>query len=283
MRDSPADHYSKMLRRRINNIGTTNPTTDRPAAVVTVVEKVLYPEFKTDLEYITDPYWRTQLLDASKGNFPKGVTYVDGKLHFKKKATKIAVELSGSSIEIIGLYINFCRTHLGMISYYDRQIETMLLQQKPKVIYNSWKDIPISARSEYIRRYAESICTRCRLKVDEVIQVIEFGVDLKVLTAQNFVIQNSTIIEITNVCYYEPKNILYFPHLDSVKIKPAIKTNSNGGKSGKLLKEFEKYMMLINKAAGRTLISMTADVPTDVNIETELTESGTRISIATDA
>ena len=72
------------------------------------------------MDFVDDPYWKSILLDAAKGKFPKGFSFNDGTLLYRPLGKSMVME---DNINSINKFIDFIRINTGIRSKMDLERE----------------------------------------------------------------------------------------------------------------------------------------------------------------
>lgn len=181
---------------------STAPATER-LDQVRVVNKI----FEDCVPRTTDTFWRDMLIQASRGKFPKGFTYKDNVLSYKKKnkpkpITKI---ISHDPEEAYRDFMAFMKS-TGKYSdtdmvHMDREAQISQMQASQAEI-RSWSAVPEKSRKDYVERFILFVTTTYNLNASQVKslkQCIQMGIILGAFNKDNITVVGNRIDSINGV------------------------------------------------------------------------------------
>lgn len=262
-------------------------TTKAAPKIVQEIE-IVYPEFSGSEETQTDPFWISELNNAARGIFPKGVTYDSGGiLTYKKIGRKITQELRGHAVELHNTYREFLMVNLGILSPLDSELESQTSLLSDPVIYETWTEIPKGQRREFVIRFVQTLGEdriRERSDIDEVLQIIDFGVSLKFIVSEDFIMEDGRLVEIKTLLRNDADSCWVFDRSRHPSKRATTKAKSKKSSEAKLDGLIDQYAKFLLNIAKRTKNKMKImdKIPTRMKESVTQTPAGTRLSVLTD-
>lgn len=159
----------------------------------------------------TEPtqFWKNILESCAYGQFPKGMSYRDGVIFYKKNKTKqpITKYLPENIEEAKQTVIDFLRTDIGFQSKDEvlrQQLETRVkLNEIIRPHDTVWKDIrAASTQKQIIAMYVDRQREILKLNIDQANQLfttIIIGLSLGTILPDDIEMDRGTILEIENI------------------------------------------------------------------------------------
>lgn len=120
--------------------------------------RVIHKIFEECVEHTSDTYWKDKLSQASKGKFPKGFTYKDGILSYKRKnkPKPINQPISFTAGEAVREFIQFMQstgkysdTDMTHMNKQAQLSQIQAVQPETKL----WSAVPKKSRRDYVDRF----------------------------------------------------------------------------------------------------------------------------------
>lgn len=155
---------------------------------------------------IGDKFWVDKLTLASVNKFPKGFSYNDGLLFYRKGAKNLSIEISSNPYEAAYASIDFLRTHAGLFSAMDQQNSLILQQQRAQETAQNitWgeanKKVQECMLSNYIVEM-KNIMNLSPLEMKQLKQTIKLGISGKMLGKHNINVENNNVRSIDGLLW----------------------------------------------------------------------------------
>lgn len=168
------------------------------------IKPIVNPIFETCTELISDPYWQGIFRDCARGKFPRGFSYKNGLINYRKGSKMIRLEVSKSPPEALQEVRDFFQKMAGLLSDEDRSRmkrleEEQLLEQSCQQ-FESWKDVKGDKLKDIlISEFITDMCLKYDLDENakrELFTNVRKGFMLKCFGAQNIEMENGRIVEI---------------------------------------------------------------------------------------
>lgn len=168
-------------------------------------KKIVFPEFLECSKYTLNNYWIQMMTQCSYGKFPRGLSYQDGKLLFKKKNIVRQFSLPDSPEQLCRTLIRIFREELCMVSSVEDKKQTELVEKDKETVpregfLSEIKDKNVRFRLlfdftvNYQRHFHLTEPQRQQLYA-----ILCIGQLLKIIQPENIEIQNHRIIHIDHI------------------------------------------------------------------------------------
>jgi hypothetical protein len=180
---------------------------------------------------ITDPFWVEKFSAAALNKFPKGFSYRDNMLIYKKPGKDpISINVSNNAVEAASACMEFFKTTTNLMSPKDKEREIQLLYELNKRNNAkdplSWKTSCKNMRTSMICNYITDMKNTMKLSLEETDQlynVVKVGITKKYFTKDNIVIQNNRIYSIGGLLWDDKKRNFYIDQ----RLTPAVSKSSS--------------------------------------------------------
>lgn len=173
-------------------------------------KKIIHEIFKECAELSEDPYWTSIFNDCSFGKFPRGFSYQNSLLIYKKGNKLKRLCITSSVPETYTNCIDFFKLTAGLMSSRDRERlrdedEERMLQKMEQE--TQWKDIKIEKVrslmiSDYVTKLAEEYEYNNEEK-KELATTIKIGFMLKIFKHEDIILETRRIVDIKGLNYNE--------------------------------------------------------------------------------
>lgn len=169
------------------------------------LKPILHPIFEKCANLADDKYWQAIFMDCARGKFPRGFTYKNNLITFRKANKLYRLEISNLPSDVYSSTIEFFNTTKGMMSAQDRKRVKKLEEEKLLEKLNSntpitWKDIKTEKMKDIlICEFIETLAEKLQLGIEdkkELVTTIKKGFMLKYFTGSNIEMENGRISEI---------------------------------------------------------------------------------------
>lgn len=180
------------------------------------LKPIVNPIFEKLANLTEDIFWKTTFLDCARGKLPRGFTFRNNLLTFKKGNKMTCLELTTNLPESFTSTMNFFQSAAGIMSSQDRRKiklkeEERILEQNEKDLDKEWKDIrKENIKDVLLNEFIVDICERLEFNENEkreLITTIKKGIMLKYFNNDNILMENGKIVEIDGLNYNEKKRI----------------------------------------------------------------------------
>lgn len=179
-----------------------------------LLKPVINPIFEQLANLTEDNFWKTIFLDCSRGRFPRGFTFKNNLLKFKKGNKMTCLEITSNLVETFTSCMNFFQSAGGIMSKEDREKikkmeEERILEQIEKDTDKNWKDIKKENLKEaLLNEFIKEICEDLNFNEQEKIELtttIKKGIILKCFNNDNIIMEDGKIFEIEGLVYNDKK------------------------------------------------------------------------------
>lgn len=179
-----------------------------------LLKPIINPIFEQLANLTEDNFWKTIFLDCSRGRFPRGFTFKNNLLKFKKGNKMTCLEITSNLVETFTSYMNFFQSAGGIMSKEDREKikkmeEERILEQIEKETDKNWKDIKKENLKEaLLNEFIKEICEDLNFNEQEKIELtttIKKGIILKCFNNDNIIMEDGKISEIEGLVYNDKK------------------------------------------------------------------------------
>jgi hypothetical protein len=186
----------------------SKPTSSKKRPGNTRKKRVVYPIFQECAALTNDPFWKKKFEQAGFGKFPRGFSYHEGLLMYKRgiknEATKIPLS---SPMEAYSVCIYFFRNAANIYSDQDKILlkeeeEKTKLQQQLKE--KTWSNVSKKQKEVLIDLYVQELTERYHLTVlssKKLQDLIYLGLFFKVLDKNVIHLEEGTIAHIDDLEY----------------------------------------------------------------------------------
>lgn len=169
------------------------------------LKPIINPIFEKCAELTDDNFWKGIFMDCARGKFPRGFTFKNNLICFRKASKMTRLEVSASPMQAFQESKEFFQKFGGLLSEKDqlklKQLEEEKLLQE--AIFNediTWKDVKSEKFKDIlIIEFIEKLSSEYELGYDEkneLITNIKKGFMLKCFTASNIEMEKGKIVEI---------------------------------------------------------------------------------------
>ena len=179
-----------------------------------MLKPIINPIFEQLANLTEDIFWKTIFLDCSRGKFPRGFTFKNNVLTFKKGNKMTRLELTTNLAESFTSSMNFFQSAGGIMSKEDREKirrkeEERILEQIESETEKNWKDIKKENLKEILlNEFINDICEELKfndMEKRELTTTIKKGIILKCFNNENIIMEDGRIVEIEGLIYDEKK------------------------------------------------------------------------------
>ena len=164
-------------------------------------KRIHYPIFIECSEIIDDSFWKSKLVDAAYGKFPKGFSYSNSQLNYRRGNKTASIELEGDTSDITTMFIEFLKVNGGLFST-EEEIEKYEDVYVPDL---SWKNANSKTRNNLVNNYVDEMGQKLdltRAERDDMKYVIECGIKRKIFN-NSTVFVNPKELKIENIKNFE--------------------------------------------------------------------------------
>lgn len=220
-------------------------------------KKVVNDIFEKCSTLTNDEYWISVFKNCSIDKFPRGYSYKNSMLIYRKGNTIDRMLVPDNPSEAFSACKTFFKKSSGLMSMGDRRKLKKEQDEKyaklPKVKDKKWKDIKSDKNKDILMaEYASHLCRKHKYddgKRNNLLTVLRIGLILKVFNANTIHMESGKITAIEGLVYdkYEDK---YYVDPKCIKTKTSRrKTSSSKKKKPKVqfLNNWEKYLKNLEK------------------------------------
>lgn len=224
--------YSVSVKSFFGNGGNKNKIKQEPIEIEKKRKKtlkpILHPIFEKCADLTDDKFWQTIFMDCARGKFPRGFSYKNNLITYRKANKMSRLDISNSPSEVFIATIDFFNKSTGMMSVQDRKKmkkleEEKLLEKMSKTTDITWKDVKTEKMKDIlIAEFIEFLTEKLELAEEEkkeLITTINKGFMLKYFTASNIYMENGRIYEIDGlICDEKTREISIDPVYTNRKV-----------------------------------------------------------------
>ena len=201
---------------------------------------IINPIFEKCANLTEDKFWQTLFMDCARGKFPRGFTFKNGLITYKKGSKSFKLEISDSPAAAYSATMNFLQTVAGIMSVTDRQKlqkleEEKLLTELEKENDITWKQVRTEKLKDIlINEFIKDLATKMNFNEEEnkeLTTTVKKGFILKYFGSNNVKMKDGKIIEIEGLIYNEETKE-YEIDEDYVQAKSIRKSNKLGIEKG---------------------------------------------------
>lgn len=228
---------------------------------------VIHQIFASCVEVTDDPFWQEKFRNASIGSFPRGFSYNDGVLTYRKGAKVQSIEVSGNPYESSRACAEFFRSKGAIFSPIDQRNSSTLQYHRSQDLLSQkqleWSDMNKKMQECLLSNYVLEMKEQMGLtdgEKEQLRQTVRLGIDNKVLVKTRIIVHENNIQRIDG--------LLWNPQVREFYIDPEIKpqntrssSRSNGGIPSidprlkdtipKFTAQWEKYVAHLNTKQDR--------------------------------
>lgn len=186
------------------------------------VKQVIHPIFVACANVTNDAFWAERFTAASVGTFPKGFSFNDDVLLYRKGARSHTLEVSKNVHEASPACMEFFRAHGGIFSPMDQanSYELQFAQAQAAATQEelTWATANKKIQECMINNYLSTMATVMSLSLQEVCQLrqtVKIGISHKYFGKENIVVVNNQI--------HAVQGLLWNPTLREFYINPELK------------------------------------------------------------
>ena len=249
-----------------------------------------YPIFIKLSERTDDPDWKSILLDAGKGKFPKGFFYNGNNLVYRQNNKIIPI----NDKTTVNKFIDFVRECNGFRSRMDSEREKDIERERNQSvnIITKWENINSKhIKKQLVNEYIEKLKKRYGLNVDEsnrLSTLIHLNLTEDIIK-KNIVIENGKVEDIKTILWNESARTFYLKGEEFFKkinftydnIGYDMSENSLSTYQVDTLKEWKKFLKDFNKI-GKGMLKMgendETETPTKYSSNSEYSRVSSQVS-----
>ena len=172
-------------------------------------KKVIHPIFEQCSEISEDAYWVSIFRDCARGKFPRGFSYKNSLMTFRRGNKTVRTEITSSPHETLSICISFFKSSAGLMSNEDR--ERLQKEQEEKLLKSldvsnlEWKDIRTHRVKEVLLTdYITQLSKFKNFTPDEkkeLITTVKSGFMLGYLSSKQILMKDGKIDQIEGINY----------------------------------------------------------------------------------
>jgi len=189
------------------------------------IRDVIHKIFVDCANVIDDPFWAEKFNTAARGKFPRGFSYNDGILVFRKGAKCHQLEVSNNPYEAAFACMEFFRGNGGIFSPMDEQQSLELQHARSQAVLTqqqlTWGDANKKIQECMLSHYVigmKSLMELTDLEMEQLRQTIRLGIANKFFGKHNIHVNNNRIHSIEGLLWNNQDRNFY--------INPELKPNS---------------------------------------------------------
>ena len=202
------------LKTPMMNGGARSRSRPRPKRCQLVVINPIFEQF---IETLKDPFWVNVMKECSYGKFPRGTSFRNNILSYRKGVKVLSEELNNDLIDGPQKCIEFFQTHCNLKSDNDLLLERERLDvcgiNGPKILTMSWSEIRSgSVKQSIILDFIYKIHSERNLnreKLNNLKTQVNLGFTLKYFTSDHVVFSNGVILDIKGLKWDHHKEEFY--------------------------------------------------------------------------
>lgn len=181
---------------------TTSPIVQTPHRTrkSRAAKEIIYKIFADCSAVITDPFWADKFNSAAVGKFPKGFSFHDGVLQFKKGAKCPTLEVSNNSYIAAPACMEFFRSNGGLFSPIDQQNSMELQFARSQAVSNqqqlTWEDANTKIQECLLSNYVvdmKKLMALSNSEIEQLRQTVKLGIINKFFGKHNIRVENNRI------------------------------------------------------------------------------------------
>ena len=181
-----------------------------------IKKEVVYPIFEKCIDYVNDPFWVEKLKNASYNKFPRGFSYRDGSLIYKKGNKSQSLEIQNRNyFEAANAAIEFIRSNGCIFSTLDKEKASLNHAQKDQEFEEEeiiWSKANKRVQECLIANYVVTMKHNMSLTDSEkelLRQTINLGVSNKFFGDNNIKIIDKKINSIAGLLWDAEQRVFY--------------------------------------------------------------------------
>lgn len=194
------------------------------------------PVFQEYATYITDDFWKQFFINIGLGKYPKGFTWIDDQIVFRKGTKTVGLTLNDSANQNIIAIMDFFRAHGNIMS--PKEIEELETERKEREFERSqviqdWSHLPKQGKEQLLTNYASRLASEHKFDRDryrKLLSTLYVGFIFGYFDKNNIVMNDMVIEDIDNLIYHKKDNVFYFSEGKSKANKTAKPTKKVGTK-----------------------------------------------------
>lgn len=172
-------------------------------------DKILYSIFEEASHFTNDNHWRTELIQASRGNFPTGFSYRDGIIYHRRKNKPKPTKqvISDNPEEAANEFITFMHS-VGNYSDNDMiRINESSHNWQSQIVNDEirpWTQVPEKSRREYVEKFVDRVVSTYNLTQPQSKSLkdsIQTGIVLGCFNKDNIIVLGNRIENINGIVY----------------------------------------------------------------------------------
>jgi len=189
------------------------------------VKQVIHKIFADCANIVDDPFWAEKFNNASKGKFPRGFSYNDGVLTYRKGAKCHQIDVVANPYEAAFACMEFFRGNGGIFSHMDEQQSLELQYARSQAVLTqqqlTWGDANKKIQECMLSYYVmgmKSLMELTDLEMEQLRQTIRLGIANKFFGKHNIYVDNNRIHSINGLLWDNKERQFY--------INPELKPNA---------------------------------------------------------
>ena len=176
------------------------------------LKPIINPIFEQCASLTEDKFWIATFMDCARGKFPRGFSFRNDLLTYKKANKAQRLEVSDSPSEAFTSIIEFFQKVGGIMSVLDRQMlqkneDEKLVEKMAQRIDSEWKDIKIEKMKDIlINEFIVDVAEKMEMdenEIKELTTTVKKGIMLKYFGRDNIKMENGKIVAIEGLIYNE--------------------------------------------------------------------------------
>lgn len=186
------------------------PVSDSVKKRKKTLRPIINPIFEKCASLTEDKFWQNIFMDCSRGKFPRGFTFKNNLITYKKGSKNFKVEISNSSVEAYTVTIKFFQDIAGIMSKADREKLEKAEEEKYLSVVNNdltWKEVKTEKLKDIlINEFIADVSAKMQFNEEESKEfttTVKKGFILKCFGANNVKMENGKIVEISGLIFDE--------------------------------------------------------------------------------
>jgi hypothetical protein len=195
----------------LSNLKTDNKEEKKVKARKPPKRKNAAPIFLKYTEHITDPYWHEVFDKCGYGRFPKGFSFFEGQLVYKKGAKAVSIPLTGEDTKDIVNFIEFFRKHGNLISPSEvEEVERKINENDEKKCVYEWSDHSKQGKLQLLTEYSHRLAKEKKVDYHPLLSILYIGLAFKYFDKDNVALKGLEIENINNLDFNEETKTFFF-------------------------------------------------------------------------
>lgn len=219
-------------------------------------KSAIYPIFSDCMECITDAYWKRIFINASFGKFPRGFSFRDGILSYKKKNKIFSMGISTDPYVAYEEVYSFMKNNANMMSN-EEKIESHIANLEIEEKDLTWTSISNrSVKDLYISSYAKDLIHKnlgmsygkieCSYIYKHFVSIVHIGLIIGHIKPKDIELDEYGIKKIHGIDYDEDEKRFYICEEYKKRTKPKSRASKSTKKSDTIIDKWVGYLDTIN-------------------------------------